>query len=104
MKIITLTAWFIIKSHTPGVEHNYYLYEPEKRYHVSYITKDKLRFGADQWIKLKLKMECELVKTQAPTIHNAVYLVNNYYCTTNEVLEQKCTEYNSFVVNGIRYC
>jgi len=109
MKTLTMIAWFIIKTH--GIEdgtHNYYLLEPYKNYHVSISDlKEPLPHKENHWIKLKVTMDCEFVKTVEEIDTGLMivqYLKNNYFCDAKEFEIEKCTDRNSFIVDGVRYC
>lgn len=101
-----MIAWFIIKTH--GIEadgtHNYYVLEPTKNWHVALSDlKEPLPYKEDDWIKLKVTMDCEFVHT-TEIVGRSTFLVNNHFCNAKEFEIEKCTDRNSFIVGGVRYC
>lgn len=106
MSKLILTGWFIIKMHTvDGAEHNYLLEDPVKNRMISATLDAPLSYDENTWIKLSMVATCATtdeayqVEGIGMTLHK-----NLHICDAEKVEELKCTERNSFVVNGIPYC
>ena len=101
MSKLLLAGWFIIKAYSvdDGI-HNYYLFDPYINRHVTASLENKLSYGEDTWIKLRMVVECE--KVLSPQVGPIDKI--EYFCSAESVEELECTESNSMVVNGIRYC
>ena len=103
MKTI-LSGWFIIKAMTDtGTGQLYELVEPIHNYYVSLETSTSLPYGPDHWIKLNMNATCDdTIETDSdapiPILRSA------HFCTADSFVELKCTERNSLVINGIRFC
>jgi hypothetical protein len=110
MDKILFTTWFILKSYTlDGDIYNLLLEEPYYNYHVAVTIEEPLPeiYKENTWIKVKSLADCE--KKEIPytiTLGQGFYtwLRTEYFCTaiTFEVLE--CTEENSWILYGTRYC
>lgn len=98
-----LTGWFIVSSHTLDKgQHNYLLVDMIQNHHVAYSNTEPLSEGEGSWIKLRMQLECNFVLE--PPFAPGLQAVKNYYCDASRVIELKCTEKNSYVVGGKRYC
>ncbi len=97
-----LSGWFIISSYSVDADRHSYLVEDHiKNYHVAFTLPEKLSYGENAWIKLRMNATCS--EEQQPS--RVPYLfVRHFFCTAEAVEELKCTERNSFVVGGRRYC
>jgi hypothetical protein len=106
MNKIFLTGWFIIRMHTlDGVEHNYLFEDPVKNTMVSATLEAPLSYEAGTWIKLDIAADCTTIEERYEERGIAVMLHRNIVlCNAQSVKELKCTERNSFIVNGIAYC
>lgn len=108
MELITFVfaGWLIIDTHTiDNDKHNYLLREPKKNVLIAASTEKPLSYDEGAWIKLKIKVECNVVRD--PYIGTSgVYHFDSisYVCNGEDVEELKCTEENSMVVGGVRYC
>ena len=129
---ILLYGWFIIEVHgvdTNPTQHNYlfkgdqvgvHVYDFKTRHwsykqnliHVSasvdkpFTLEDGKKYPENSWIKLKAIVECQDNKTPffvGPTQRGWSH---HYLCTVvdKQIIDEKCTEKNSFVVGGVRYC
>ena len=98
---IILSGWFIISAHTTDIRHDYTLTDPIKNVIVIASLDEPLTYEAGTWIKLRMQVEC--TKTSSYPVQSFVALVTTR-CVAKSVRELKCTERNSMVVGGIRYC
>ena len=99
-----LMGWFAITVHTTeGKQHNYLLTQPAKNVFVSLSTDEPLPYGENQWIKLKMKVECQQVSYDW---HGNAIVVPQYSLICNAVDAEimHCTESNSIRVNGVLFC
>lgn len=102
-----LSGWFLITTYAvDGDQHNYLLNDPQTNTIVSASTQDPLPYGENRWIKLRMTAEChksydyDYYKQYG---RSTIPLITTI-CSANKIQELKCTEANSFVMNGIRYC
>lgn len=88
-----------------GTEHNYLLEDPVKNTMISATLDSPLSYEEDTWIKLQMIVTCTTSDETFETVGvNATLHRNLHICNAEKVEELKCTERNSFVVNGIPYC
>lgn len=103
MNEILLVGWFVISFY--GMDegkHNYLLQDKRTNTNVAWLSDKPLSYGQGANIKLKMLAEC--TKVTAPAAGPGMHGVVSYYCNANKVEELKCTERNSIVVGGVRYC
>lgn len=103
MTKVILAGWFVISFYgMDDGKHNYLLQDKRTNTNVAWLSDEPLSYGQGADIKLKIKADCERVT--APSAGPGMKGVVSYYCNANEVVELKCTEINSIVVGGVRYC
>jgi len=103
-------SWFIIASHSPAInnQHNYLVEIKQNNVKINITLDQQLKYKVGQYVKLKLIANC--TKSQQPTVlvanrrSRVVGTHNAYLCDSDQVRVVECTESNSFVVGGIRYC
>jgi len=102
MKTI-VAGWFMIKGLLPGETNIYELAQPEQNYFITLTSRETLPYGPDHWIKLRMFAECE-DSTDSDFFEGQSFIKNIHFCTADSFVELKCTERNSFVINGIKFC
>lgn len=103
---ILYTGWVLIKLFTFDQGKNvYYLHEPNKDIHINLVSKEKLPYGENQWVKLEVNAHCEKVDTTYK-INGAKgqFARQSMFCNATEFKIKKCTIRNSVIVNGTQYC
>lgn len=99
---ILLSGWFIIRSYSvEDNQHSYLVEEPVKNMQIAFNIPNKLSYNENAWIKLQINAECEVVFDN-PVGGN--FFTKTHICTGSDVVELKCTEKNSLIINGIHYC
>ena len=103
---ILLSGWFIIRFHDIDAgKHSYLVEEPNHNYKISFNMNESLPYEENTWIKLKMTTSCtEVEEPYEIKDVNTLFSKRVFLCTADVVEELKCTERNSFVVNGIGYC
>jgi hypothetical protein len=103
MNEVILAGWFVISFYgMDNGKHNYLLQDKRTQTNVAWLSETPLPYGQGANIKLKIRADCD--KVEAPPMSPGMHGVISYYCNANEVVELKCTERNSFVIGGVRYC
>ena len=104
-----LMGWIMINSYSAdGDKHNYVLYNGDKNTYVAISVdepfgKELLSCVDDRCsVKLKVFAECHSSKSY-PLANSKVELITTF-CSADRVQIQRCTERNSFVIGGRRYC
>lgn len=102
-------GWIMINSVTvDGDKYNYELYDAHKNTYVAVIVdkpfKKKHLSCVDDICHVKLKMHVECTKSKSYPIANSKMALITTFCNASQVRIQHCTERNSFVVGGRRYC
>jgi len=103
---VLLVGWFMIKMYNvDSMQHNYLLEDSIKNTVISATLKTPLSYGENTWIKLQIVATCDTTDEifEAPG-SSAIFHKNTKICDSEEIKELKCTEKNSFIVNGIPYC
>jgi hypothetical protein len=110
MIIKILTGWFLINTHSfDDNRHNYNLYDQQNNTFIAATVdhefpKQNISCNNADMCFVKLKMTAECVKSYSWPVANSKMPLITTLCNANKVQELKCTERNSFVINGIRYC
>ena len=105
MKIL-LVGWYLIKMYTlDGTQHNYLLEDSVRNTMISATLKTPLSYGENTWIKLRIVATCVTTdETFEASGTSAMFHRNAKICDAEKIEELKCTEQNSFIINGIPYC
>lgn len=104
-----LTGWFLINGTMMDNNLHYYeLFDGQKNTYISAIVdkpfpKENLSC-TDDMCHVKLKIEAECFKEKSYPIANSKMALITTVCTAQRVTYLLCTERNSFVVGGRRYC
>lgn len=99
-----LSGWFFIKLHSvDGNLHSYLVEDPSTNRSITFEVDKPLESDENTWVKLQMIAQCDefLEPYQAGT---KTFYKQAATCEAEHVTELKCTEQNSFVINGISHC
>lgn len=105
IQTILFQTWFLISSYSVDDDrHNYLVHIKKHNVNLSLSLSEPLAYGEQRWIKLKVEADCNVVKTPFMVGTKQQGWHKDYFCSAEEAEEMKCTERNSFVVGGVRFC
>jgi len=91
-----LFGWWLIKS--MDINPNdlaYHLYSPYTNTHVHLTIHTPLPYKENSWIKGGMVANCEKITNN---------LTTTQICDATKFKIAECTDLNSIIINGIRYC